>query len=54
MSRDIFDDRHGFADARRAFVTKEKPDLDARPPRHAPAARPPVDEHDHVAASSHG
>ena len=22
MSRDIFDDRHGFADARRAFVTK--------------------------------
>ncbi len=25
MSRDIFDDRHHFADARRAFVTKEKP-----------------------------
>ena len=24
MSRDIFDDRHGFADARRAFVTKRK------------------------------
>jgi putative two-component system hydrogenase maturation factor HypX/HoxX len=25
MSRDIFDDRHGFADARRRFVTKAKP-----------------------------
>jgi putative two-component system hydrogenase maturation factor HypX/HoxX len=25
MSRDIFDDRHGFSDARRAFVTKRKP-----------------------------
>ena len=25
MSRDIFDDRHGFTDARRAFVTKQKP-----------------------------
>jgi putative two-component system hydrogenase maturation factor HypX/HoxX len=25
MSRDIFDDRRGFADARRAFVTKQKP-----------------------------
>ena len=26
MSRDIFDDRHGFAAARDAFVTKQKPD----------------------------
>jgi putative two-component system hydrogenase maturation factor HypX/HoxX len=25
MSRDIFDDRHDFADARRAFITKRKP-----------------------------
>ena len=25
MSRDIFDDRHGFAAARHAFVTKQKP-----------------------------
>ena len=25
MSRDIFDDRHRFTDARRAFVTKQKP-----------------------------
>jgi putative two-component system hydrogenase maturation factor HypX/HoxX len=25
MSRDIFDDRHGFAAARRAFVTKQRP-----------------------------
>jgi putative two-component system hydrogenase maturation factor HypX/HoxX len=25
MSRDIFDDRHGFAEARHAFVTKRKP-----------------------------
>jgi putative two-component system hydrogenase maturation factor HypX/HoxX len=33
MSRDIFDDRHGFASARRAFVTKQKPD--ATPPRLA-------------------
>ena len=24
MSRDIFDDRHGFAAARHAFVTKQK------------------------------
>ena len=29
MSRDIFDDRHGFAAARRAFVTKQRPQ--ARP-----------------------
>lgn len=27
MSRDIFDDRNGFADARRAFVTKQKPSV---------------------------
>ena len=25
MSRDIFDDRHGFAAAREAFVTKARP-----------------------------
>ena len=25
MSRDIFDDRHGFAAARHAFVTKQPP-----------------------------
>ena len=41
MSRDIFDDRHGFADARRAFVTKRKalstPDRIAL---HRPAAPP--------------
>ena len=34
MSRDIFDDRHGFAAARRAFVTKQRrqaqPDRDER------------------------
>ncbi len=38
MSRDIFDDRHDFAAARQAFVTKQKPD--ATPPRlarHRPA-----------------
>jgi putative two-component system protein, hydrogenase maturation factor HypX/HoxX len=49
MSRDIFDDRHGFADARRAFVTKEKPA--ATPGRlatHRPLARA-VPERDHVA-----
>ena len=27
MSRDIFDDRHGFTAARHAFVTKQKPDV---------------------------
>ncbi len=25
MSRDIFNDRHGYADARHAFVTKRRP-----------------------------
>jgi putative two-component system hydrogenase maturation factor HypX/HoxX len=43
MSRDIFDDRQGFADARRAFVTKQKPDVTpARLARHraAPVSRP--------------
>jgi putative two-component system hydrogenase maturation factor HypX/HoxX len=33
MSRDIFDDRNGFAEARRAFVSKQKPE--ATPPRLA-------------------
>ena len=37
MSRDIFDDRHGFADARRAFVTKRKPT--STPARIAPHRR---------------
>jgi putative two-component system hydrogenase maturation factor HypX/HoxX len=31
MSRDMFDDRHGFAAARRAFVTKRRP---TRTPLH--------------------
>jgi putative two-component system hydrogenase maturation factor HypX/HoxX len=47
MSRDMFDDRHGFAAARRAFVTKQRP---ARTPPHLlaladnglAAAAPPV------------
>ena len=33
MSRDIFDDRHGFAAARRAFITKQQ--ADATPARLA-------------------
>jgi putative two-component system hydrogenase maturation factor HypX/HoxX len=45
MSSDIFDDRHGFAAARRAFVTKEKPDVTpARLARHRPAPVPLSDE----------
>jgi putative two-component system hydrogenase maturation factor HypX/HoxX len=36
MSRDIFDDRHGFAHARRAFLTGRP----ASPPRPEPARRP--------------
>ena len=47
MSRDIFDDRHGFAEARRAFVTKQKPT--ATPGRlalHRPAPPPTVDSDD--------
>ena len=49
MSRDIFDDRHGFTDARRAFVTKQKPT--ATPGRLAThrTLAPVVHEHDHVA-----
>jgi putative two-component system protein, hydrogenase maturation factor HypX/HoxX len=37
MSRDIFDDRHGFAAARHAFVTKQRPPARhaAEPGRHA-------------------
>jgi putative two-component system hydrogenase maturation factor HypX/HoxX len=45
MSRDIFDDRHGFSAARHAFVSKRKPDV--TPPRlarHRPVpASPPGD-----------
>ena len=38
MSRDIFDDRHGFTAARHAFVTKQRPDVTpARLARHRPA-----------------
>ena len=43
MSRDIFDDRHGFSAARHAFVTKRRPD--STPPRialHRPAVPPEV------------
>jgi putative two-component system hydrogenase maturation factor HypX/HoxX len=41
MSRDIFDDRSGFADARRAFVTKQRPtSTPARLALHRPP--PPV------------
>jgi putative two-component system protein, hydrogenase maturation factor HypX/HoxX len=39
MSRDIFDDRNGFAEARRAFVTKQKPGATpARLAVHRPSA----------------
>ncbi len=44
MSRDIFDDRHGFAAARHAFVTKQRPPAApsgrhaAEPERHAALA----------------
>lgn len=39
MSRDIFDDRNGFAEARRAFVTKQKPAaIPARLAVHGPSA----------------
>jgi putative two-component system hydrogenase maturation factor HypX/HoxX len=41
MSRDIFDDRHGFADARHGFVTKRKAlSTPARIALHRPAAMP--------------
>ena len=39
MSRDIFDDRHDFTDARRAFVTKQKPTATPRPPPRHPDRR---------------
>ena len=39
MSRDIFDDRHGFSAARHAFVTKRRPDLDPDAHRPAPTRR---------------
>ena len=49
MSRDIFDDRNGFAEARRAFVTKQKPaSTPARLALHRPAA-PITGERDDVA-----
>ncbi len=39
MSRDIFDDRNGFAEARRAFVTKQKPEATpSRLARHRPSS----------------
>ena len=41
MSRDIFDDRHGFAAARRAFVTKQRP-VPAAQPGAGTAGRAPV------------
>jgi putative two-component system hydrogenase maturation factor HypX/HoxX len=40
MSRDIFDDRFGFAGARRAFVTKQRPSAEPA----VPAARRPADD----------
>ena len=41
MSRDIFDDRNGFTAARRAFVTKQKPEATpARLARHRPLPPP--------------
>jgi putative two-component system protein, hydrogenase maturation factor HypX/HoxX len=47
MSRDIFDDRNGFADARRAFVTKAKPtSTPARLALHRPATPLAVDSRD--------
>ena len=43
MSRDIFDNRNGFAEARRAFVTKEKPGATpARLAVHRPAPAAPI------------
>ena len=48
MSRDIFDDRHGFAAARHAFVTKQKPTATpARIALHRPAP-PATDESDAI------
>jgi putative two-component system protein, hydrogenase maturation factor HypX/HoxX len=40
MSRDIFDDRYGFAGARRAFVTKQRPPAEPA----VPTARRPADD----------
>ncbi|MHA6624716.1 hydrogenase maturation protein [Pseudonocardia sichuanensis] len=42
MSRDIFDDRYGFAAARHAFVTKQRPPA-------APVARPSAERGRHAA-----
>jgi putative two-component system hydrogenase maturation factor HypX/HoxX len=39
MSRDIFDDRHGFAAARRAFVTKQRPSTAPAPLQEAALTR---------------
>ena len=44
MSRDIFDDRHGFAGARHAFVTKRKPSATPGHLRgHTPVGASPID-----------
>ena len=43
MSRDIFDDRNGFAAARHAFVTKQKP---ASTPTRIALHRPAVSSMD--------
>ena len=49
MSRDIFDDRNGFAAARHAFVTKQRSPAPVGPRRHAsrgePAVRRPLGRH---------
>ena len=45
MSRDIFDDRNGFTDARHAFVTKRKPtSTPARLAEHRATVRPTLDD----------
>jgi putative two-component system hydrogenase maturation factor HypX/HoxX len=49
MSRDLFTDRNGFAGARRAFVTKEKPSstpnrIAGHRPVTGPAATEPADQ----------
>ena len=53
MSRAIFDDRHGFADARRAFVTKRKStSTPARLALHRPSAPLRVDVGDEARYAS--
>ena len=41
MSRDLFDDRRGFAAAREAFVTKRKP---TSTPSRIALHRPPLED----------